>query len=80
MVPALEEETPFHEWAGLRPATQDGFPFIGRLTNHPSVYLACGHYRNGILLSAITAKVVAEDLLGEKVSFPLQAFHPERFS
>ncbi|MBG9785748.1 glycine oxidase [Alkalihalobacillus lehensis] len=80
MVPALEEITPFHEWAGLRPATQDGFPFIGRLTNHPSVYIACGHYRNGILLSAITAKVVAEDLLGEVVSFPLQAFHPERFS
>ncbi|MFB4211805.1 glycine oxidase ThiO [Shouchella sp. JSM 1781072] len=80
ILPALQDEPTIHEWAGLRPATQDGFPYIGRLTDHPKIYFACGHYRNGILLSAITAKVVTEDLLERDVSFPLEAFHPERFS
>lgn len=80
MLPMLEKEEPFHTWAGLRPATQDGSPFIGRLTKYPNVYFACGHYRNGILLSAITAEVVKQELLGEEPVVPLQSFRPERFS
>ncbi|WP_059102531.1 glycine oxidase ThiO [Shouchella shacheensis] len=80
ILPFLAEREPFHTWAGLRPATQDGYPFIGPLTKAPNVYFACGHYRNGILLSAITAKVVAEELSGEQASVPLTSFRPERFT
>lgn len=80
ILPFLKNEKPFHTWAGLRPATQDGYPFIGALTQYPNIYMACGHYRNGILLSAITAKLVAE-LLSEKApSVSLSSFHPERFT
>ncbi|GAF12031.1 glycine oxidase ThiO [Bacillus sp. JCM 19046] len=80
MMPMLEEVEPFHTWAGLRPATQDGFPFIGRLTDYPNVYFACGHYRNGILLSAITAEVVKQELLGQELAISLESFRPERFT
>ncbi len=78
--PFLEKETPFHTWAGLRPATQDGFPLIGKLEEAPHVVFATGHYRNGILLSPITAVAVA-DLLDEKEPYsPLASCKPERFS
>jgi glycine oxidase len=78
--PALQGEQPFHRWAGLRPATQDGFPLIGRLTRHPEVILATGHYRNGILMSPITAEIIA-DLVDEKSpALPLESYHPERFA
>ncbi|WP_312855403.1 FAD-dependent oxidoreductase [Litoribacterium kuwaitense] len=78
--PSLQDVKPFHQWAGLRPATRDGYPLIGRVTKNPAVLLACGHYRNGILLSPVTAKLVA-DLLEEKsgVKERLQSFDPTRF-
>ncbi|KHF41818.1 glycine oxidase ThiO [Halalkalibacter okhensis] len=78
--PFLGERTPFHTWAGLRPATQDGFPLIGKLEAAPHVVFATGHYRNGILLSPITAVAVA-DLLDEKEAYaPLVSCKPERFT
>jgi glycine oxidase len=78
--PFLENQTPFHTWAGLRPATQDGFPLIGKLEEAPLVVFATGHYRNGILLSPITAVAVA-DLLDEKQPYkPLRSCKPERFT
>ena len=77
--PFLKEKIPFHTWAGLRPATQDGFPLIGKLNEAPHVVFATGHYRNGILLSPITAVAVA-DLLDEKQAYsPLQSCKPDRF-
>ncbi|SDC10230.1 glycine oxidase ThiO [Shouchella lonarensis] len=80
ILPYLAAEEPFHTWAGLRPATQDGYPFIGPLENYPSIYMACGHYRNGILLSAITAKVITEQMQQKKPTIKLDAFCLERFS
>ncbi|WP_143522832.1 FAD-dependent oxidoreductase, partial [Pseudomonas sp. 2822-15] len=47
ILPFLESKSPFHTWAGLRPATQDGFPLLGPLEDAPHVIFATGHYRNG---------------------------------
>lgn len=78
--PFLQEMTPFHTWAGLRPATQDGFPLLGALLGAPHVIFATGHYRNGILLSPVTAKAVADILDGKQDYAPLASCRPERFS
>ncbi|MGO4275587.1 FAD-dependent oxidoreductase, partial [Paenibacillus sp. TAF58] len=51
-------------WSGLRPQTTDGLPYIGKVPAHEGLYAACGHYRNGILLSPITGKVIADFVLG----------------
>ncbi|MBU8905741.1 glycine oxidase ThiO [Desertibacillus haloalkaliphilus] len=80
VLPYLANEIPFHEWAGLRPATQDGYPLIGKLSTAPHVIFATGHYRNGILLSPVTAHIVADLLEGQRDRVPLQMFAPERFS
>jgi glycine oxidase len=49
--------------AGLRPATSDGLPIIGRSTETPGLIYATGHYRNGVLLAPLTAAVVADLIL-----------------
>lgn len=44
-------------WAGLRPATPDELPFFGKLPD--GTVVAAGHYRNGILLTPISGRIVA---------------------
>lgn len=65
LFPFLKGKETAHRWAGLRPATRDGMPMLGQVEGMPAVIMAAGHYRNGILLSPITAHIVA-DLLEEK--------------
>lgn len=77
--PFLENVEPFHRWAGLRPSTQDGFPLIGRLNDANRVVFAVGHYRNGILLSPVTASCVADCMDGKMSADYEAAFSPERF-
>ncbi|PYI55103.1 glycine oxidase ThiO [Paenibacillus flagellatus] len=80
LFPFLSGRRPFHEWAGLRPASQDGFPLLGATSRSASVVFAAGHYRNGILLSPATAQVVADAIEGrETAGLPLGAFAPDRF-
>jgi D-amino-acid dehydrogenase len=64
-------------WTGLRPCTPDGLPLIGRVA--PSVVVATGHAMKGISLAPITAQLVAELVAGERPSYDLTAFSPDRF-
>lgn len=76
LVPALAESTELETWAGLRPATRDSLPLLGRVTqNH---FVAAGHYRNGILLAPATARVLSQLMAGEPVSVDLSPFSPFR--
>ncbi|NGZ76508.1 glycine oxidase ThiO [Saccharibacillus alkalitolerans] len=79
VLPALETAEPFHRWAGLRPATLDGRPLLGRLERAERVIFAAGHYRNGILLSPVTAKLVADCAEGRPPQPWQRAFRPDRF-
>lgn len=79
LIPQLGKLQPFHRWAGLRPATQDGYPLIGFLPELPQVMMAAGHYRNGILLSPVTARLVSQLIEGEARCIGIQSFRPERF-
>ncbi|WP_166244477.1 glycine oxidase ThiO [Paenibacillus turpanensis] len=79
LYPALERMEPFHRWAGLRPATQDGYPLLGELSRHPEVVMATGHYRNGILLSPVTAHAAADVIDGRQPPVDIARFAPERF-
>jgi glycine oxidase len=64
-------------WAGLRPGTPDGLPFLGRLPGWP-VIAATGHYRNGILLAPWTAGEVGDLVTGEGAG--PGPFSPARFA
>jgi glycine oxidase len=60
LLPALGDATFIEARVGLRPATPSGLPIIARSAEHPSVVYATGHYRNGILLAPLTARLVAD--------------------
>ncbi|MBJ6360344.1 glycine oxidase ThiO [Paenibacillus sp. GCM10012307] len=79
LFPHLEHTEPFHRWAGLRPATQDGLPLIGKLASADRIVMAAGHYRNGILLSPATAMLAADIIEGKPYPAFNEAFKPERF-
>ncbi len=64
-------------WAGLRPATPDRLPYIGRSAME-GLLIATGHFRNGILLAPITAEIVADLVAGRAPSVPLEPFSPLR--
>jgi glycine oxidase len=77
-VPAVSELVFAEASAGLRPGTSDNGPILG-LACDGGPLIAAGHYRNGILLSAVTADAVAA-LLREKDPHPAwQPFTPGRF-
>jgi len=64
---------------GLRPGTPDELPIIGRSTVLPNVIYATGHYRNGVLLSGLTAQLVAGVLLDDADDPLLALTRPDRF-
>ncbi|HIK06448.1 MAG TPA: glycine oxidase ThiO [Trichormus sp. M33_DOE_039] len=78
LYPQLQHYPIQEMWWGFRPGTPDERPILG--TSHcENLTLATGHYRNGILLAPITAKLIA-DLVWEQKSDPLLShFHYSRF-
>jgi glycine oxidase len=66
--------------AGLRPATPDELPVLGSDPALPSIVHASGHYRNGVLLAPITARVIADSIVEGKRDAFLDAFRPDRFN
>jgi glycine oxidase len=77
LVPQLASSQQMFEWAGLRPATPDGMPFIGPIAG-TNVVAATGHYRNGILLGPLTGKLVAQGIVDGNWSETPEEFQPER--
>lgn len=65
MVPELTKAELVRSWSAFRPFTPDERPLLGR-TPIERLWLATGHYRNGILLSPITAEIVVACVLGER--------------
>jgi glycine oxidase len=76
--PLLKDATVERFWAGLRPWTEDALPMLGPGSQRGLV-IASGHYRNGILLAPITAKLVGQLVRGERTSVDLTPFRPQRF-
>jgi len=60
LLPSASDATFVEARAGLRPATADGLPIIGRSAQIDGLVYATGHYRNGILLAPLTAAIVAD--------------------
>jgi len=78
LVPALDQARVLEAWAGLRPGTPDDLPILGA-TSTPGYFVATGHFRDGILLTPVTAHVMAQLITGTKPDYELSAFSPDRF-
>jgi glycine oxidase len=74
LMPALAEAPVSSTWAGLRPATRDGLPLLGRSST--GVWIASGHFRNGVLLAAVSGERIAAAVVdGASID---DAFNPSR--
>ena len=79
LVPTLAERVPAESWAGLRPKLPDGAPVFGVAPGCGNLVLATGHFRNGILLTPLTAEIIA-DLIDGTCTRDLASFAPDRFA
>ena len=78
LVPSLACAEIVETWSGLRPGTPDQLPILGT-ADLEGLLMATGHYRNGILLAPITAKLVAEWITDCRASLNCEEFSPLRF-
>lgn len=76
--PCLAQASVEQVWHGFRPLTVDGLPYIGGLEGIEGFLCATGHYRSGIILAPLTARVIAELLQDSPPSFDLAPFSPNR--
>ncbi|MBC7855274.1 MAG: FAD-dependent oxidoreductase [Pirellulaceae bacterium] len=74
LIPALENAPIERTWAGLRPASFDGFPYLGPLPGLSNCFIASGHFRSGLYLSPATAVVMSQLLRGEQPRIDLGPF------
>ncbi len=76
--PGLKDAAVEQQWMGFRPGSPDGLPFLGPVQSKPGLWVATGHYRNGVALAPITANVMADWISGIQPSLNMQPFLPER--
>lgn len=78
LAPALARARMLEAWAGLRPGSPDNLPILGA-TATAGYFVATGHFRDGILLTPVTAHVMVQVISGEKPAYDISPFSPMRF-
>jgi glycine oxidase len=78
MVPSLVDIPLERCWAGLRPGSADGLPYLGSVPGIDNLFVAAGHFRAGIQLSPATGLVLKELFLGQKLTVALEPFRLDR--
>lgn len=78
IMPTLGSAEIERQWMGFRPGSPDGLPYIGPVADKPGLWVATGHYRNGVVLAPVTADLISRWILGESPSLPMAYFDPCR--
>lgn len=79
VVPAIAQLPVSEIWSGFRPGTPDGLPVLGADPSSANVFHATGHFRNGILLTPLTAELIADVVEGRAPALSLDPFSIARF-
>lgn len=66
IIPSLAGCEVEHHWAGLRPGSPDGVPFIGTVPGIDNLHVNAGHYRNGLVLAPASTRLLVDQLLGRE--------------
>ncbi|WP_339523066.1 glycine oxidase ThiO [Pseudomonas sp. EA_35y_Pfl2_R111] len=78
LLPALAYAEVVGHWAGLRPGSPEGIPFIGPVPGHDGLWLNCGHYRNGLVLAPASCQLLADLMLGREPIVDPAPYAPAR--
>lgn len=78
VIPALVDAHLERSWAGLRPGSPDGLPYLGSVPGTENLFVAAGHFRAGIQLSPATGLALKELLLGQHLTISLEPFRLDR--
>ncbi|WP_339414417.1 glycine oxidase ThiO [Pseudomonas sp. EA_35y_Pfl2_R5] len=78
LLPALAGAEVVGHWAGLRPGSPEGIPFIGPVPGHDGLWLNCGHYRNGLVLAPASCQLLADLMLGREPIMDPSPYAPAR--
>lgn len=76
--PILQNVHVIRTFAGLRPASDDGKPFIGPVADYPGFFMAAGHEGDGIALAPITGKLIAEMITNQPLALDITELSPAR--
>jgi glycine oxidase len=76
LLPALQEAEVVAQWAGLRPGSPGGVPFIGKIRGLENVYINAGHFRNGLVLAPASARLLVDIMLGRKLAIDPSPYDP----
>jgi glycine oxidase len=79
LVPALAVLAIIRTWYGFRPWAPDSLPILGPWPDIEGLWVATAHFRNGILLAPITARVMSAWILTGRPPMALSDFLPDRF-
>ncbi|WP_079203206.1 glycine oxidase ThiO [Pseudomonas sp. CC6-YY-74] len=77
LLPALADADVVGHWAGLRPGSPKGLPFIGPVPGHAGLWLNCGHFRNGLVLAPASCQLLTDLLLGNEPIIDPAPYAPE---
>jgi glycine oxidase len=78
LVPEIESRPLLRSWCGFRPWAPDGLPVLGPWPGVAGLFVATAHFRNGILLAPITARLIARCIVEGRVPETLGPFLPDR--
>jgi len=78
--PFIKDVNVIRSYAGLRPYTPDHLPIVSPVNEVPGLYVAAGHEGDGIGLSPITGKLMAEIVTGKPTSIPVEPLRLDRFN
>jgi glycine oxidase len=78
VLPAIQSRPITRTWCGFRPGTPDDMPVLGPWPDLDGLFVATGHYRNGILLAPATAALMTQAILGGGTHDLIKPFLPDR--
>jgi len=78
LVPELTDDKIVKTWAGLRPGTHDGFPYMGLLPGFENAFVSTGHFKIGLQLSPGSAVAMADLIESKETLVDLTPFDPSR--
>ncbi|GAB6141993.1 glycine oxidase ThiO [Methylosoma difficile] len=74
LMPALKQFSLIHHWAGLRPGTTQGIPYICKHPDIRNLSINAGHFRNGLVMAPASAQLLVDILIDRPIAIPADAY------